>query len=201
MVLKRCVYGVDKIPMAVELAKVSLWLHTFTVGAPLSFLDHHLRCGDSLFGEWVARAVQRTNEHSSLFLRDPLDRAMRAAAPMQIIEGLTDAEIAEAHRSSDIFSEVSEMTAPLHAFGSYMAECHAFSRALLFVLWWCGQDGFRQFFRYGRDGLLDIENVVCYGAAGAFRFLNLVTGLRGFIYAHGVIGYRVALIHWGRIPK
>ncbi len=124
MVLKRCVYGVDKIPMAVELAKVSLWLHTFTVGAPLSFLDHHLRCGDSLFGEWVARAVQRTNEHSSLFLRDPLDRAMRAAAPMQIIEGLTDAEIAEAHRSSDIFSEVSEMTAPLHAFLSVL---HAFA--------------------------------------------------------------------------
>ena len=52
MVLKRCVYGVDKNPMAVELAKVALWLHTFTVGAPLSFLDHHLRCGDSLFGSW-----------------------------------------------------------------------------------------------------------------------------------------------------
>jgi len=47
-VLKRCVYGVDKNPMAVELAKVALWLHTFTVGAPLSFLDHHLRCGDSV---------------------------------------------------------------------------------------------------------------------------------------------------------
>ncbi len=84
---------------------------------------------------------------------------------------------------------------------SYMAKCHAFSRELLLVLWWCRQDGFRQFFRYGRDELLDIENVVCYGAAGAFRLLNLVTGLRGFIYAHGVIGYRVALIHWGRIPK
>jgi transposase InsO family protein len=53
MVLKRCVYGVDKNPMAVELAKVALWLHTFTVGAPLSFIDHHLRCGDSLFGLWV----------------------------------------------------------------------------------------------------------------------------------------------------
>ena len=53
MILKRCVFGVDKNPMAVELAKVALWLHTFTVGAPLSFLDHHLRCGDSLFGEWV----------------------------------------------------------------------------------------------------------------------------------------------------
>jgi hypothetical protein len=55
MVLKRCVYGVDKNPLAVELAKVALWLHTFTVGAPLSFLDHHLRCGDSLFGAWSVR--------------------------------------------------------------------------------------------------------------------------------------------------
>ena len=60
MVLKRCIYGVDKNPMAVELAKVSLWLHTFTVGAPLSFLDHHLRRGDSLFGCWARQGIERT---------------------------------------------------------------------------------------------------------------------------------------------
>ncbi len=47
IILKRVIYGVDLNPMAVELAKLSLWLHSFTVGAPLSFLDHHLRCGDS----------------------------------------------------------------------------------------------------------------------------------------------------------
>ena len=57
MVLKRCIYGVDKNLMAVELAKVALWLHTFTVGAPLSFLDHHLRCGDSLFGLWIKAGI------------------------------------------------------------------------------------------------------------------------------------------------
>jgi hypothetical protein len=51
MILKKSVFGVDKNPMAVELAKTALWLHTFTVGAPLSFLDHHLKCGDSLHGE------------------------------------------------------------------------------------------------------------------------------------------------------
>ena len=117
MVLKRCVYGVDKNPMAVELAKVSLWLHTFTVGAPLSFLDHHLRCGDSLFGSWVRNGIDRATEQGGpLFLQGPLKRAMRAAAPMQIIEGLTDAEIAEAHRSADVFAEVEEMTTPLNAF-------------------------------------------------------------------------------------
>ena len=117
MVLKRCVYGVDKNPMAVELAKVSLWLHTFTVGAPLSFLDHHLRCGDSLFGTWVKPSLDKAEQHGGpIFLRAPLARATRSAAQMQIIEGLTDAEIAEAHRSADVFAEVSEMTAPLHAF-------------------------------------------------------------------------------------
>ena len=123
MVLKRCVYGVDKNPMAVELAKVALWLHTFTVGAPLSFLDHHLRCGDSLFGSWVRASIDRAAEHGGLFLEGPVKRAMRAAAPMQILEGLTDAEIAEAHRSADVFTEIEEMTAPLNAF---LAMVHAF---------------------------------------------------------------------------
>ena len=117
MVLKRCVYGIDKNPMAVELAKVALWLHTFTVGAPLSFLDHHLRCGDSLFGSWVRTGIETAAEQGgSLFLAEPITRATRAAAPMQILEGLTDAEIAEAHRSADVFAEIEAMTTPLNTF-------------------------------------------------------------------------------------
>lgn len=117
MVLKRCVFGVDKNQMAVELAKVSLWLHTFTVGAPLSFLDHHLRCGDSLFGESVARVLKRLNRSGQeLLIHEPLTRARASAASMQTIEGLTDAEIAEAHRSAEIFEGVVSMTAPLDSF-------------------------------------------------------------------------------------
>ena len=99
-----------------------MWLHTFTVGAPLSFLDHHLRCGDSLFGLWVKRLQGRDIENgtqakygATLFLHEPMNRALRAASSMQIIEGLTDAEIAEAHRSADVFAEVQDMTAPLDA--------------------------------------------------------------------------------------
>ncbi len=116
MVLKRCVYGVDKNPMAVELAKVALWLHTFTVGAPLSFLDHHLRCGDSLFGAWARSGVDKATDYGSpLLLHGSVTEAERAAQSMQTIEGLTDAEIAEAHRSAEAFAEVEEATAPLNA--------------------------------------------------------------------------------------
>lgn len=49
-VVRNCIYGVDLNPMAVELAKLSLWLKTVASNKPLSFLDHHLRCGNSLIG-------------------------------------------------------------------------------------------------------------------------------------------------------
>jgi hypothetical protein len=45
-----CLYGVDKDPLAVEMAKLSLWLITLDPGKPFTFLDHALRCGDSLLG-------------------------------------------------------------------------------------------------------------------------------------------------------
>ena len=100
--------------------KFRFGLHTFTVGAPLSFLDHHLRCGNSLFGAWVRPALETAESADSLFLREPLSEATRAATPMQAIEALTDAEIAEAHRSANIFSEISTMTAPLDEFLSVL---------------------------------------------------------------------------------
>jgi hypothetical protein len=54
LVVERCIYGVDRNPLAVELAKLSLWLATVAADQPLSFLDHHLKCGDSLVGARVA---------------------------------------------------------------------------------------------------------------------------------------------------
>ncbi|OPL19556.1 MAG: hypothetical protein AVO35_10360 [Candidatus Aegiribacteria sp. MLS_C] len=49
-VISHCIYGVDINPMAVELCKVSLWLEALEPGKPLSFLDHHIKCGNSLLG-------------------------------------------------------------------------------------------------------------------------------------------------------
>ena len=49
-VIARCVYGVDMNPMSVELCKVALWMESLEPGKPLSFLDHHIKCGNSLIG-------------------------------------------------------------------------------------------------------------------------------------------------------
>ena len=121
MVLKRCVHGVDKNPMAVELAKVALWLHTFTVGAPLSFIDHHLRAGDSLFGLWVRAAIDKaTAMGGELFYHEALRNAQRSALAMKTIEALTDVEIAEAHRSAAMYEDVELMTGELDGFVSFL---------------------------------------------------------------------------------
>ncbi len=116
MVLKRCVYGVDKNPMAVELAKVALWLHTFTTGAPLSFLDHHLKCGDSLFGEKVGRALDELSRRGALLISDAVRRAEAEVADMEVVENYTDAAVAEVHASADAYAQVEQGTAPLKRF-------------------------------------------------------------------------------------
>ena len=99
-VLKRCIYGVDLNPMAVELAKVSLWLHCFTLGAPLSFLDHHMRCGNSLIGVSV-QEVQDELRQGSLFGSwfAGLMRLMLATELMRHVGELSDVTTAQVDES------------------------------------------------------------------------------------------------------
>ena len=49
-VVRHCIYAVDKNPLAVDLCKVALWIESHAAGLPLGFLDHHIKCGDSLVG-------------------------------------------------------------------------------------------------------------------------------------------------------
>lgn len=58
-VIARCIFGVDRNPMAVELARTALWLEGFEEGRPLGFLDHHLQCGDALLGLTDLHALEK----------------------------------------------------------------------------------------------------------------------------------------------
>ena len=113
MVLKRCIYGVDKNPLTVELAKVSLWLHSFTVGAPLSFLDHHLRRGDSLVGLRVAEAREYLRQSGGLFATNAIAAAETATDFMQSLEEISDADVAEVQESAALFRSIEETTSDL----------------------------------------------------------------------------------------
>ncbi len=113
MVLKRCIYGVDKNSLTVELAKVSLWLHSFTVGAPLSFLDHHLRCGDSLVGLRVTDMVNELQRLGGVYASSAVQGAQSAAKGMMKIEAISDSDISEVEKSASLFEGVENATADL----------------------------------------------------------------------------------------
>ncbi len=115
VVMKRCIYGVDLNPMAVELAKVSLWLHSFTIGAPLSFLDHHLRCGNSLIGTTAreAEAEMAREETGQLnLLAGPFVGLLKAAEIMRGVSVLSDATFAEVEQSEGLFRSFDEEAQP-----------------------------------------------------------------------------------------
>ena len=60
LVAERCIYGLDVNPMAVQLAKLSLWLLTMDRARPLSFLNHRLKVGNALVGAWVEQLGERS---------------------------------------------------------------------------------------------------------------------------------------------
>ncbi|SEA17334.1 Eco57I restriction-modification methylase domain-containing protein [Rubrimonas cliftonensis] len=121
MVLKRVVYGVDKNPMAVELAKVSLWLHSFTVGAPLSFLDHHLRRGDSIVGLRAASAIDALRAADSLFNVGQIAAIEAVGGLMEQIEERTDSDLADVEASKQAYAAYEDAVGPVEALFSLLA--------------------------------------------------------------------------------
>jgi len=101
--------------MAVELAKVSLWLHSFTIGAPLSFLDHHLRCGNSLIGTTAREAEAAMSQDSGgqfTLLSGPFVGLLRAAEIMRGVSVLSDATFAEVEQSETLFRSFDQAAKP-----------------------------------------------------------------------------------------
>lgn len=114
MALKRCIYGVDKNPLAVELAKVAIWLHTFTPPLPLPYINHRIRAGDSLLGIDYDRAADYIAdwgpEHMSEGLRGDRAKLVADAATREPQLGgaldLLISDVRESDRIHDIFEIV-----------------------------------------------------------------------------------------------
>lgn len=117
IVMKRCVYGVDIHQMAVELSQLSLWLRSFTIGAPLSFLKHHLKQGNSLVGtttDELKGAVLHNEEGQFEMLGQRLsDRLEEITEQAQEIVQLADATLGQVRRSAKRFREYKKESLPL----------------------------------------------------------------------------------------
>ncbi len=112
IVAQRCLYGVDKNPMAVDLAKMSLWLATLAKDHPFTFLDHALCCGDSLVGLSKAQIVgfhwkpQKQRDFARAAIEGQLSRAMDQRRQIrEAPEGTTEALLSERLQAADGFIE------------------------------------------------------------------------------------------------
>lgn len=95
LVAQRCLYGVDKNPFAVNLAKLSLWLVTLAKDYPFTFLDHALKCGDSLVGltrEEIQKFIKESDIYDAPLLSLLKQQVSRAKAYRDEIGKLGDGE-------------------------------------------------------------------------------------------------------------
>lgn len=111
MVMKRCVFGVDINPLSVELAKLSLWLDSFTIGTPLTFLDHHIRTGDSLIGMWLEDLKAKRPEKVTL---DAWTESVESISDiLQQVSYPADLNIKEVQKSKESYEQSRESSKPL----------------------------------------------------------------------------------------
>lgn len=124
LILKRCIYGVDLSPMAVEVAKISLWMASFVPGLSLAYLGHNFRVGNSLIGIADPEALGRD---FSLYLhapQSPLRRALDSAVGIaRELAQLSDSNPDQVKRSKALEAELEKTTEGLvRVFNIWCAE-------------------------------------------------------------------------------
>lgn len=118
-IAERCLFGVDLNPMAVQLARLSLWLTTLASDRPLSFLDHHLRAGDSLLGTWLhcltrpPRMRQRREVDLPLFDVDRLEDSLRDTVPARFALLQPSTTLAEVRAKEQALARLERADSPL----------------------------------------------------------------------------------------
>lgn len=123
-VADRCLYGVDINPMAVEMAKLSLWLITLQRDRPFTFLDHSLKCGDSLLGVSSVQQIEnfslRPGEWQVTFATANLFRYVdEASAKRRALEDLPSNDHTQIENKNRLHAEAEAATAKVKA----VADC------------------------------------------------------------------------------
>jgi hypothetical protein len=134
-VAQRCLYGVDRNPTAVQLARLSLWLTTLAADRPLTFLDHHLRAGNSLVGvspldvrrQPPVRSGGAVRRPLSLFQDDDFTASLASVVHDRLaLADTADDSVEAVHEKERLLSSLDRDASPL---GSWRARCDAWCAA------------------------------------------------------------------------
>ena len=122
--LKRCIFGVDLNPFAVELARLSLWMDSFIFGTPLSFIEHHVQHGNALMGASVQEFLDYNAtevKQNDLFVDNLSARFDALRTVMDELGAMRDTTAHEVEQSKQLWK------------GSIAPKLHLLSRALSFI--------------------------------------------------------------------
>jgi len=108
-IVSHCIYGVDVNPLAVELAKLSLWLTTLSEGKPLNFLDHKLKCGNSLIGTEIDKLPYFPGEDKKGNLYTPYIELL--TEQVSKLDEIEDESIKDIKKKEELFKEIKESKA------------------------------------------------------------------------------------------
>ncbi len=125
LIARRCIYGVDINPVSVNLARLSIWIHTFVPGLPLSLLDHNLVVGNSLVGIGTIKEIEDKinedntdpdNPHQQVMFRIDANMLVgEALQPLERMARIADATAAEITRARKAMREAEEACTPAKA--------------------------------------------------------------------------------------
>ena len=115
LILKRCIYGVDLSPMAVEVANVTLWLESFVPGLALSYLGSNLKCGDALIGVADPNVVGGVDSAMFTGGQHVIDAMDRAAQLQREQAAIPDRSPEEVSRSEELAARLREATVGLRS--------------------------------------------------------------------------------------
>lgn len=115
LIARRCIYGTDLNPMAVDLARLAVWIHTFVPGLPLAVLDHNLRVGNALVGVGTVEQIEdRLNEEKADLFGADATRLLEAAhAPLQRLRKIADATLEDVEASRAAMEEARKALADI----------------------------------------------------------------------------------------
>jgi hypothetical protein len=110
IVAQRCIYGVDKNPLAVEMAKLSLWLLTLAKDKPFEFLDHSIRCGDSLVGihslDQLRHFSLKPDSKDPVLFKGPLDEMVDEAVALRLkLEDMSANSVEDVKRQEELLAD------------------------------------------------------------------------------------------------
>ncbi|TQV64169.1 MAG: restriction endonuclease [Sulfurovum sp.] len=104
VLLKKIIFGIDLNPFAVELTRLSLWMDSFIFGTPLSFIEHHIKCGNALIGANIDRFLEefQTNQ-TSLFTQDLSTEFKELSTIYEKLDNLKDSTTQDIEESKMIY--------------------------------------------------------------------------------------------------